>query len=100
YYELPYPEGIKNFNKTRPIHIKDFDQLKKWWQNREETEYAWKVSAEDIKAKNYNLDSKNPYVVEEHLASPEELLQEYQAIEDQIKKIQNNIVQTLSEVLR
>ena len=99
YYEMPYPKGIKSFNKTRPIHIKDFDAIKKWWNNRAENEYAWKVTAADIKAKNYNLDSKNPYVAEEHLASPEELLAQYLAVSNDIKNIQDNIIQTLSKVL-
>lgn len=99
YYELPYPDGIKNFNKTRPIHINDFDILKTWWNDRQENEYAWKVSAEEIKAKNYNLDSKNPFQAEDNFIAPEKLLQQFQAIEANIKTIQNNIVQTLSEVL-
>lgn len=99
YYEMPYPDGIKNFNKSRPIHIKDFDDIKKWWNNRTENEYAWKVSAKEIKAKNYNLDSKNPYVAEEHWASPEELLAEYNAVSNDIKNLQDNIIQALSEVL-
>jgi len=99
YYELPYPDGIKNFNKTRPININDFDVLKTWWNDRVENEYAWKVSAEEIKAKNYNLDSKNPYEAAENFIAPEKLLAQYQAIENNIKTIQNNIVKTLSEVL-
>lgn len=97
YYELPYPDGIKNFNKTRPINIKDFDDLKKWWTNRTENEYAWKITAEEIKAKDYNLDSKNPHVAEENLLSPEELLAKYQAINNQIQTLQKSIAQTLSE---
>jgi type I restriction enzyme M protein len=97
YYELPYPDGIKNFNKTRPINIKDFEDLKKWWTNRAENEYAWKVTAEDIKAKDYNLDSKNPHVADENLLSAEELLAKYQAINNQIQTLQKSIAQTLSE---
>ena len=30
-----------------------------------ENEYAWKVSAEEIKQRNYNLDIKNPHAAEE-----------------------------------
>jgi type I restriction enzyme M protein len=71
--------------------------LKKWWTNRTENEYAWKITAEDIKAKDYNLDSKNPHVAEENLLSPEELLAKYQAINNQIQTLQKSIAQTLSE---
>jgi len=43
YFEHPYPPGIKSYNKTKPINIKEFDLEKNWWNNRTENEYAWKV---------------------------------------------------------
>ncbi len=36
YFEHPYPDGVKNYNKTKPINIKEFDLEKAWWHNREE----------------------------------------------------------------
>lgn len=60
YFEHPYPEGVKMYNKTKPINIKEFDLEKKWWKKRIENKHAWKVSAEEIKSRNYNLDIKNP----------------------------------------
>jgi type I restriction enzyme M protein len=75
YYEHPYPAGVKSYSKTRPVRIEEFDELKKWWHNRFETENAWKVSIEDIKARGYNLDIKNPHQSEvEHEFSSQELL--------------------------
>ena len=65
YFEHPYPEGVKMYNKTRPIRIEEFDLEKKWWNKRKETEYAWKVSIDTIKERNYNLDIKNPHKEEE-----------------------------------
>lgn len=65
FFEHPLPKGYKNYTKTRPIKIEEFDLEKKWWNNREENEYAWKVSVEDIKDRNYNLDFKNPIKEEE-----------------------------------
>ncbi len=41
---------------------------------RVETEQAWKVAGEDIVARNYNLDIKNPHVGEQISHDPEELL--------------------------
>jgi len=99
YYELPYPDGVKNFNKTRPIQLKDFDIIKSWWNNRKENEYAWQVAAAMIKEKNYDLDIKNPHVVEYNLGTPEELLAEYLALNEEIRQVQNKIVQTLTEIL-
>lgn len=65
YFEHPYPDGAKSYNKTKPIHIKEFDLEKSWWNKRTENKYAWKVSADEIKNNNYNLDNKNPNVAEE-----------------------------------
>lgn len=60
YFEHPYPDGVKNYNKTKPIDIKEFDLEKAWWNNREENQYSWKVSVGEIIANNFNLDIKNP----------------------------------------
>ena len=63
FYEHPYPNGVKSYNKTKPIRIEEFDLEKSWWNNREKNERAWKVSIDEIKAGGYNLDIKNPSVV-------------------------------------
>jgi type I restriction enzyme M protein len=60
YYEHQLPEGVKAYNKTKPMRLSEFDEEKKWWPKRQETEKAWKVSAKDIATNNYNLDIKNP----------------------------------------
>jgi type I restriction enzyme M protein len=62
--------------------------VKEWWNNREENDFAWKVSIEDIKAKNWNLDFKNPRngEIEEELGS-KELVERILSKEDQIKNI-------------
>lgn len=60
YFEHPLPEGYKNYTKTKPIRLEEFKLEKQWWNSRSENEYAWKVSIDDIKRRNYNLDVKNP----------------------------------------
>ncbi|MFY0712777.1 SAM-dependent DNA methyltransferase [Seonamhaeicola sp. NFXS20] len=99
YFEHPYPEGVKSYNKTKPIHIKEFDLEKKWWNNREENKYAWKVPVADIVARNYNLDIKNPHQEADDLASPEDILKQYQATEKNIESIQQKIMDVLNEAL-
>ena len=49
YYEHPYPAGVKNYNKTKPIRIEEFNVEKAWWgveadgfASRVENERAWK----------------------------------------------------------
>lgn len=100
YFEHPYPEGVKSYNKGKPIHINEFDLEKAWWNNREESPNAWKVSVEDIKARNFNLDIKNPHQEADDLASPEVLLNNYRATEAKITTIQDEIVKVLTQALK
>jgi len=60
YYEHRMPEGYKAYNKTRPIQVKEFEPIKTWWNNREESEIAWKVNINTIIERGYDLDIKNP----------------------------------------
>ncbi len=99
YYEHPYPEGQKSYNKTRPIHIDEFQPERKWWKKRKETEYAWKVSAEDIKAAGYNLDRKNPHAADLGPGDPDELLAEFQTLETQIQATRDQLRQELQAAL-
>lgn len=67
YYEHRLPEGQKAYNKTKPIQAKEFDPIKKWWNNRKESDIAWKVDIQTINDRNYDLDIKNPTKQEEVL---------------------------------
>lgn len=100
YYEHPYPDGVKSYNKTRPIHIKEFDAEKAWWGQREENKHAWRVPLQDIIDRNYNLDIKNPHEEADDLGTPEELLAEYQQAEQDIRQLQDKIVAVLQNALQ
>ncbi len=65
YYDHKLPEGYKAYSKTKPIQLAEFDGLKRWWNEREESEQAWQVDIDTIKANGYNLDIKNPHQPEE-----------------------------------
>jgi type I restriction enzyme M protein len=66
YYEHTLPEGQKAYSKTKSIKVEEFEPIKQWWLNRQESEVAWKVSIDTIIERNYDLDIKNPNkVVEE-----------------------------------
>ncbi len=74
YYEHRLPEGQKSYSKTKPIRFEEFKPLIEWWNNRQETEVAWKVKVEDLK--DWDLDIKNPNVkVEEIEFSTEEVIE-------------------------
>lgn len=65
YYEHRLPEGQKAYNKTKPIQAKEFDPIKTWWNDRKESDIAWKVPIQTIIDRNYDLDIKNPTKQEE-----------------------------------
>jgi len=48
YYEHPLPEGRKNYTKTKPLRYREFKPLLQWWEDREETDQAWKVGIDDV----------------------------------------------------
>ncbi len=99
YFEHPYPKGVKNYNKTKPINIKEFDLEKNWWNKREESEHAWKVSAKTLVEQNYNLDQKNPNTPEDDHGDPDELLAKYQALQSQIQSTRNQLKEELATAL-
>jgi len=106
YYEHPYPEGVKSYNKTKPMRFEEFQTEIDWWgdeadgfASRVETEQAWKVSLEEIKASNYNLDIKNPHVGEQINHDPEELLQQYQVQQATITGLRSELKDILQKAL-
>ena len=99
FFEHPLPQGYKNYTKTKPIKLEEFDLEKKWWNNREENEYAWKISVEEIKNRNYNLDFKNPNKEEEDLGDPKILLEKYHKAKDEVEKLQGTLIEELRKIL-
>lgn len=106
FYEHPYPEGVKSYNKTKPMRFEEFTTESAWWgdeakgfKSREETEQAWKVSVEDIEKSNYNLDIKNPHVGEQVNHDPEELLQTYAAQQVEIQGLRDQLKDILGAAL-
>ncbi|WP_053188454.1 N-6 DNA methylase [Pseudomonas thivervalensis] len=114
YYEVPLPAGIKAFNKTKPMKLEDFDDCANWWgeggspqeklsrKNRQANEQAWQVSLEEVVARNYNLDIKNPHQKEVINHDLDALLADYreqqegiQALRDKLKIILNEALSTL-----
>lgn len=107
YYEHPYPEGVKSYNKTKPMRFEEFQTEIAWWgsaadgyASRHASEQAWPVSIEDIKARNYNLDIKNPHVGEQISHDPDELLQRYAEQQKDIGKLRHQLKAVLQQALQ
>lgn len=112
FYEVPLPKGVKAFNKTEPMKLEDFAACADWWgtgkkqsvkakrKNRVHSEQAWKVSLEDIVARNYNLDIKNPHVEEQISHDPDELLATYAQQQQHIQTLRDQLKAILSDALK
>lgn len=106
FYEHPYPEGVKNYNKTKPMRFEEFQTEIDWWGDeadgfaaRVENEQAWKVGIDEIIARNFNLDIKNPHVGEQVSHDPDELLADYAEQQQQIGELRNQLKRILGDAL-
>lgn len=97
YYEHRLPEGQKAYSKTKPIQIKEFEPIKKWWNKRKESDEAWKVNIKTIIERNYDLDIKNPTKQEEeHEYNTQELMQ----LLDKSFAKSNNLLNQLKQAVK
>ncbi len=106
FYEHPYPAGVKSYNKTKPMKFEEFQTEIDWWgseadgfASRETTEQAWQVSIDDIIARNFNLDIKNPHVGEVISHDPQALLADYSKQQADIQKLRDQLKGILSAAL-
>jgi type I restriction enzyme M protein len=99
FYEHRVPEGQKAYSMTRPIRLEHFKPCIDWWKKRKKNELAWKVGIDEIKARNYNLDFKNPHTVEENHGDPAELLAKLKESEAETAKLRDQLKAILEEAL-
>ena len=66
---------------------------------RAETRQSWKVTAEEVKARGYNLDIKNPHVVADDHGDPETLLAALNAAEAETARLREKLKAILAEAL-
>ena len=103
FYEIPLPEGRKNYTKTKPMRFEEFSDCIDWFHpitERQKNKYAWKVNVNDVlkydkegKVVSANLDIKNPNSVESlvHLPPTEiadSIIRKEQRILELIREIQ------------
>jgi len=106
FYEHPYPEGVKNYNKTKPMRFEEFQTEIDWWgkekdgfKTRKQTEQAWKVTLKEIIERDYNLDINNPHVEEVIDYDPDKLLAQYHKEQKEITELQDQLKSILSKSL-
>ncbi len=104
FWEHLVPEGQKAYSMTRPIRLEHLDDCAVWWGGTERAEraegyQAWKVSVEDIRARGYNLDIRNPHTAEAELGDPETLLAELNTAEAEVTSAHERLKEVLAEAL-
>ena len=104
FYEHLVPEGQKAYSMTRPIRLEHLQDCIDWWggtdrTSRTETERAWKVTAEAVRARGYNLDIKNPHTQADDLGDPQELLAQLDTTEAEVTDLRDRLRAILAEAL-
>ena len=112
FYEIPLPEGRKNYTKTKPMKFEEFSDCISWFHpiaERQENEHAWKVDIKDVlkydaegKVVSADLDIKNPNGAEAliHLPPAEianSIIHKEQRILELIREIQ---AESITESIR
>ena len=104
FWEHRVPTGQKSYSMTKPIRFEHLQDCIEWWggpkrQSREEGPQAWKATAEEVKARGYNLDIKNPHTVADNHGEPEALLASLTAAETETVRLRDQLKSILAEAL-
>ena len=104
FYEHRVPDGQKAYSMNKPIRVEHLDGCKKWWggptrKGRKETDVAWKVSVDEVKARGFNLDFKNPHTVADDHGDPADLLAKLNEAETQAAALRDQLKAILAEAL-
>src|SRR4029077_606100 len=104
FYEHRVPNVQKAYSMTKPIRIEYLKPCVEWWggakrKGRVESEFAWKVTAAEVKSRGYNLDFKNPHAVTDEYGDPEELLARLNESEAQANTLRDQLKSILAEAL-
>ena len=74
YYQMKVPERVRGrgkdpkYSKTKPIEYEDFSDVNKWFKSKTANDNSWRVDVSNIKE--FNLDSRNPNDVDDHVILP------------------------------
>ena len=104
YYEHRIPDGQKAYSMTKPIRFEHLKSCIDWWggakrKGRKESEVAWKVTADEVKARGYNLDFKNPHTIADDHGDPEELLVKLNEAEKETANLRDQLKAMLEKAL-
>jgi len=89
---------------TKPIRVEHLQPCVDWWggpgrEGRVENEVTWRVGLAEVKARDYNLDFRNPHTVLAGHGNPVELLADLGEAEERADEIRLRLKAVLAEAL-
>ncbi|WP_421736580.1 N-6 DNA methylase [Caulobacter sp.] len=104
FFEHRVPEGQKAYSMTKPIRLEHLQPCIDWWggkerKGREEGPQTWRVTIDEVKARGYNLDFKNPHAVADDHGDPDTLLAQLDAAERDVADLRDQLKTILAEAL-
>ncbi len=103
FYELPLPDGRRNYTKTKPLRDEELTPVEAWWGGLERRDrlagpHSWRVPARDLIDGGFNLDLRNPHATDD-LAHrpPAELVAELITAEQEILTLLEDIQDELKD---
>lgn len=89
---------------TKPVKLEHLQDCIDWWggpdrTGRMPTDRAWKVSADDVAARGWNLDVKNPHTAAADHGDPAALLAQLAAAEAETAAVRRQLKALLAEAL-
>ncbi|MET9494882.1 N-6 DNA methylase [Streptomyces sp. NPDC006552] len=99
YYEHRLPLGVKAYNKTSPIRIEEFDDIREWWGNRVENDHAWRVSIDELKDRGYDLNIHHPTSRITETVRAASVLTDHRSDQHRIDEISESLGELLREMV-
>lgn len=104
YWEHQVPAGQKAYSMTKPIRVEHLQDCVAWWRGAERKgrkagPRAWKIGIDEVKARGYNLDIRNPHAVADDHGDPEQLLAGLDAAEAKAHALREQLKRILAEAL-
>jgi len=98
YYELPPPEGRKQYTKTAPLQYEEFGDCLAWWNNRVENDRAWKINFGEKHRQAFAAATPHWDAAREAEAKAKELAREAKELADEIEKLKRPEIELLRNV--
>lgn len=86
----------RNLGKTNPLNENDLADFLKLQKTKKDSKNSWSVNVKDVDSKTFDLSVKNPNRKNEvALRSPEEILEEIKALDEESAEILNSLSELL-----